>query len=281
MKKILAVLLAVVLCAGCLAACGKTEPADANKDPMKGLSIIAEKESAGEEVAKTDATFASAVYTAVDTQAKALMEVSSGTADGCVVDYVCSIGMIGEGTDYQNLKVVEKYAFSNEEYGIAFRKGSTKLVMAVNAAINELINNGKLEEIAKKYKLENQITKKITEIPDDSTLDKVDWEYIKTKGSLTIGITYFEPMNYFDDNNVLTGFETDFATAVCEILGVKPVFQEISWTAKETELNAKNIDCIWNGLTITDERKGTMEISTPYMANKQVLVVKADNVSKF
>lgn len=107
-----------------------------------------------------------------------------------------------------------------------------------------------------------------------------DWAYIADKGNMIIGITYFEPMNYLVDGE-LTGFETEFATAVCEELGVTPDFQEIEWESKEIELNAKTIDCIWNGLTITDERKENMGISTPYMENKQVMVVKAENVEKF
>lgn len=111
--------------------------------------------------------------------------------------------------------------------------------------------------------------------------DNGDWAYIHNKGTLTIGITYFEPMNYKDEKGELTGFETEFATAVCEELGVTPDFQEIEWESKELELNAKSIDCIWNGLTITDERKENMDISTPYMENKQVMVVKAENVDKF
>ena len=96
-----------------------------------------------------------------------------------------------------------------------------------------------------------------------------------------IGITYFEPMNYFDDNNQLTGFETEFASAVCNKLGLTPKFQEIDWSAKETELNSGNIDCIWNGMTITPKREETMGISNPYMENKQVLVVKTENVEKY
>ena len=85
-----------------------------------------------------------------------------------------------------------------------------------------------------------------------------DWAYIKDKGEMVIGITYFEPMNYMDENGELTGFETEFATKVCDQLGVKPKFQKIDWDSKEVELNAKTIDCIWNGLTITDERKENM-----------------------
>jgi len=90
-----------------------------------------------------------------------------------------------------------------------------------------------------------------------------------------VGITYFAPMNYMDDNGELIGFETEFAKAVGEKLGVTVKFQEISWTAKETELAAKNIDCIWNGMTITEEREEAMSISIPYMQNKQVKIVKA------
>ena len=94
-----------------------------------------------------------------------------------------------------------------------------------------------------------------------------DWTYIQNKGEFVIGITYFEPMNYMDENGNLTGFETEFATKVCEKMGVTPKFQKIDWDSKEVELNAKTIDCIWNGLTITEERKENMSISTPYMEN--------------
>lgn len=104
-----------------------------------------------------------------------------------------------------------------------------------------------------------------------------DWKYIEAKKEMIVGITYYEPMNYLDESSNLIGFETEFTTAVCEILGITPKFQEINWTAKETELNAKNIDCIWNGMTIDAERAAAMSISKPYMKNKQVLIAKKDN----
>ena len=97
---------------------------------------------------------------------------------------------------------------------------------------------------------------------------------------MVIGITLFEPMNYYEGEE-LVGFETEFATAVCEKLGVTPKFQEINWDSKEIELNSKNIDCIWNGLTITDERKENMAITEPYMNNRQVMIVKAENVDAY
>ena len=108
-----------------------------------------------------------------------------------------------------------------------------------------------------------------------------DWTYLESKGNLVIGITYFEPMNYMDENNELTGFETDFAKAVCEELKLEPKFQEIDWDSKEIELKTKSIDCIWNGLTITPERQENMDISIPYMENKQVMVCSKDKVAQF
>ena len=107
-----------------------------------------------------------------------------------------------------------------------------------------------------------------------------DAEYVEKKGTLVIGITYFEPMNYIE-NGELTGFETEFAKEVCKILGVTPKFQEINWETKEVELKGKTIDCIWNGLTITDDRKETMSISNAYMRNKQVIVMKKDKIGTY
>ena len=261
MKKLLVLMLAIVMVFACFAGCGAE----------KAKVVVAEKESAGEEVAQTLEGY---TYTAVDTQAKALMEVSSGTADAAIVDYVMSIGSIGEGTDYENLKV-EGTGFNEENYGIAFRKGSD-LTAKVNEAIKTLKDNGKLAEIAKKYKLEDIVTATESFDAFKQAETDSDWAYVQGNGKLIIGITYFAPMNYKDDNGELIGFETEFAKAVCDVLGIDAEFQEISWAAKETELAAKNIDCIWNGMTITEERATNMSISIPYMQNKQVKVVKAN-----
>ncbi|MCL2099212.1 MAG: transporter substrate-binding domain-containing protein [Oscillospiraceae bacterium] len=104
-----------------------------------------------------------------------------------------------------------------------------------------------------------------------------DWGYIEDKGVMIIGYTDYPPMNYIDENGELVGFETEFAKAVCEILGVEPEFIEIEWGSKEMELNAKSIDAVWNGMTITPERAEEMDISVPYMGNSQVLVVRAED----
>ena len=103
-----------------------------------------------------------------------------------------------------------------------------------------------------------------------------DLEAIKAKGEMVIGYTVYEPMNYTDENGVFTGFDTELAIAVCEKLGVTPKFQEIVWETKEVELNAGSIDCVWNGLTIDEDRKAAMEITNPYVVNAQVVVMLAD-----
>lgn len=116
---------------------------------------------------------------------------------------------------------------------------------------------------------------------DSTASEGGDWQYIADKGNFVAGITLFEPMNYYDENGELTGFETDFTKAVCEKLGVEAKFQEIEWDKKEIELNAKTIDAIWNGLTVTEERKENMGFSKSYVRNKQVVVIKADNKDKY
>lgn len=101
-----------------------------------------------------------------------------------------------------------------------------------------------------------------------------DLAYLTEKGSMTIGYTVYEPMNYTDDAGVFTGFDTELAEAVCAKLGVEPDFVEINWDTKETELAAKSIDCIWNGLTITEDRAANMALTKAYVKNAQVVVVK-------
>lgn len=108
-----------------------------------------------------------------------------------------------------------------------------------------------------------------------------DFAYITDKGTLTIGITIYDPMNYYDEDGKLIGFDTEFAEAVCEELGVDPEFVEINWDTKEIELADKQIDCIWNGLTVTEERKENMDFSDSYIKNMQVMVINKANAEKF
>ena len=101
-----------------------------------------------------------------------------------------------------------------------------------------------------------------------------DLDYIKEKGSMVIGYTVYEPMNYTDADGNFTGFDTELATAVCEKLGVEPEFVEINWDTKVVELDAKSIDCIWNGMTLTDDIMANTATTKAYAKNAQVVVVK-------
>ena len=101
-----------------------------------------------------------------------------------------------------------------------------------------------------------------------------DLDYIKEKGKMVIGYTVYEPMNYTDADGNFTGFDTELATAVCEKLGVEPEFVEINWDTKVVELDAKSIDCIWNGMTLTDDIMATTATTKAYAKNAQVVVVK-------
>ena len=101
-----------------------------------------------------------------------------------------------------------------------------------------------------------------------------DLDYIKEKGKMVIGYTVYEPMNYTAADGNLTGFETELATAVCEKLGVEPEFVEINWDTKVVELDAKSIDCIWNGMTLTDDIMANAATTKAYAKNAQVVVVK-------
>ncbi len=103
-----------------------------------------------------------------------------------------------------------------------------------------------------------------------------DLAAITAAGKMVIGYTVYEPMNYTDDNGTFTGFDTELAQAVCAILGVEPKFVEINWDTKFIDLEAGNIDAVWNGMTLNDDIKANQACSKPYAMNAQVVVMKAD-----
>ena len=111
--------------------------------------------------------------------------------------------------------------------------------------------------------------------------DESEIAQVKKAGKLVVGITDFEPMDYKDTDGSWIGFDADLATAFAYALGVDVEFVEIDWDNKILELNNKSIDCIWNGMTLTDEVTAAADCSNPYMCNAQVIVVKADAAEKY
>ena len=143
MKKKLAVLLAAALTLG-MTACGASKGAGDTGKSEKSMVYAVEAGSAGEEAAKEKGF----QYNSVSSQADALMEVASGTSDAAIIDLLMAGAMIGEGTDYASLKIVDE--LNAEEYGVAFRKGSDAAA-AVDAAFDELKADGTMQALAEKY----------------------------------------------------------------------------------------------------------------------------------
>ena len=102
-----------------------------------------------------------------------------------------------------------------------------------------------------------------------------DVAYIQDKGTLVVGITEFAPMDYLDENGEWIGFDADMARAVADALGVDVEFSVIEWGNKLMELDSKTVDCLWNGMTITDEITGGASATNPYAVNAQVVVLKS------
>ena len=105
--------------------------------------------------------------------------------------------------------------------------------------------------------------------------EESDLQYVLDKGTLIVGVTEFEPIDFQDENGEWIGFDADMARAFADSLGVEAVFQIVDWDNKVFELNGKTIDVVWNGMTLTDEVRASMECSNPYLQNAQVAVVKA------
>ncbi|MCD7921753.1 MAG: transporter substrate-binding domain-containing protein [Clostridiales bacterium] len=119
------------------------------------------------------------------------------------------------------------------------------------------------------------------EAEETSSDSDSDLAYITEKGTLVVGVTDFEPMDYLDEDGNWIGFDADMATAFAESLGVKVEFVEIDWDNKILELNNKSIDCVWNGMTLTDEVTSSMDCSNAYSSNSQVVVLSADVADQY
>lgn len=182
----------------------------------------------------------------------------------------------GTDSDKAEAQLAIACELTSEEYGIGFRKGSD-LTETVNGYITELKEDGTLDKLAEKYELTiADLNKSETE---EATLKDVD--YVKANGKMIIGITDYEPMNFKDEKDQWTGFDTEFALAVCEKLGVQAEFVEIDWDNKFVALESKAIDCIWNGMTISDDVLKNTSCSVAYVKNAQVVVMNKDDAAKY
>ncbi len=107
-----------------------------------------------------------------------------------------------------------------------------------------------------------------------------DVEYVKDKGTFVVGITDYAPMD-FKDGDSWTGFDAELARKFAEKLGVTAEFTEIDWEKKTDLLTDGTIDCVWNGMTMTDELVQAIDCSEPYLSNSQVIVMPKDKMSQY
>ena len=214
----------------------------------------------------------------LDSQMDVLVGLNAKTIDVGVMDSVMAGYYMSQDTTYSNsLMIVEGLTLATEQYGIAARKGSG-LAKAINMALVELAKDGTVDAIAEKYGLKNEICiDKTLTFEDYTEAEMADLNYLTQQNKIIVGYTLFAPIAYKDNDGNLIGFDIDLAKAVGEYFGIPVEFKEINWATKEAELESKAIDCIWNGMTITEERKAAMEITIPYMNNKQVAVIRKED----
>ena len=274
MKKKIAKVLVLGLVVGmALTGCGGSDDADKNADQAAtddGAAMVyaVETGSAGEAAAIEKGL----TYNSVGSQSDALMEVASGTSDAAIIDLLMAGAMIGEGTSYPDMIYTD--ALTTEEYGVGCRKGSD-LASYINAVLAESYADGSMQEIATQYGVqeslvEQQAAEFVANEPDSAVA------YIQEKGTLIVGITEFAPMDYKDESGQWIGFDADMAKKVAEKLGVAVEFVVIDWDNKIMELDSKNIDVVWNGMTLTPEVTESMECTNAYCNNAQVVVVPAE-----
>lgn len=246
---------------------GGTETASAEETAASDLVYAVETGSAGEAIAQ-EKGFKTNV---VASQADALMEVASGTSDAAIIDLLMAGAMIGEGTSYPNL--IHTDELTTEEYGVGCRKGSD-LASYINAVFAESYADGSMQKIAETYGVQEALVEQQAAEFTASASDS-DVAYIQGKGTMIVGITEFEPMDYKDASGEWVGFDADMARLVADKLGVEAQFVVIDWDNKIMELDSKNIDVVWNGMTLTSEVTSSMECTGAYCNNAQVVVVPA------
>ena len=253
MKKILALTLALLMCAFCFASCG-------SKDDLK--------------IGKQ--------YNALSSQTDVLVQLNSGSIDVGVMDSIMAGYYMSQDSAYSDsLMIVDGLTLATEQYGIAARKGSG-FAKKINEALIKLANDGTVETLAAKYGIASELCIDKNAVVDPMTeAEAKDWNDIVAKGTFVVGYTLFAPIAYENEGGELVGFDIELARAVATELNLNVKFEIIEWSAKEAKLEGGAIDCIWNGMTITEERLAAMEISVPYLNNKQVAVIRKADKDKY
>lgn len=261
MKKILSVALAVLMLAFALVACDKP-----------GANLAYGKECL-----------------AVATQLDALNGLVKGDADIAVIDSVMAGYYMKSVDTFKDYQVLENVVLAEEKYGIAAKKGNDALMGKVNEALIALADTD-YKAVADTYGLTTELLVKADTVNPYASATDGSWDKIAADKKVIIGYTLFAPIAYNDGDGAdapLKGFDIDLAKAVFAYLNgkysteVSVEFIIIDWNQKESMLENGSIDLVWNGMTITPEREAEMCVSVPYLANKQVAVIKKADAEKY
>ena len=264
MKKIISLTLALIMMLGCVAVFASCQT------PEEELNFGKELLSVG-------------------SQLDALNGLVKGDADIAVIDSVMA-GYYMNGVDtFKDYQILPGVILAEEQYGIAAKKGNAALIGKINEAMIALVDTD-YKDIAAQYGLTTEtLVTATTTNPNVNATDN-SWNDVVTAKKLIVGYTVFAPIAYKDSDGEdaqLIGFDIDLAKAVVNSLNttystqIEIEFIVIDWDEKETLLANGSIDLVWNGMTITDERLEAMEISVPYLANKQVAIVKKVDAAKY
>ena len=227
----------------------------------------------------------------LDYQLDCLTQLKTGSIDVAIIDSVMAGYYTSKGEFSNDLCVVDNLVLATEQYGIATRKNDLAFMEKINEGLVGTVTNGSMASIGTYFGVTDSLAISASSTYTKGATDN-SWNKIVQSGNIVIGYTVFAPIAYEDatnnySGNAFTGFDIELARAVTAYLNttystsLTVSFVEIDWDAKEALLTNGTIDLIWNGLTITEERKANMAISIPYMNNKQVAVVKKEDKAKF
>lgn len=272
MKKFLLCLIAVAMAGSLLAGCaGKADSKKIeSKADLEGKTVALQTDSSAEAALAAD-EISSKVKEIVKfpDNIAALNDLKAGRVDAVVLDEV--VANYYASKDSSSFLVLGD-SLAAEEYGIAFKKGNDELFNKVRAALAIMSDNGAAAIISDKWFGKDIFIKNFL---TEHTVESFAVENPPSGKKLVVGLDdSFPPMGFRDEKNEIVGFDIDLAKEVGRLMGYEVVLQPIDWASKELELESGNIDCIWNALTITQERKDSMLITEPYLANNQVIVVK-------
>ena len=225
----------------------------------------------------------------VGSQLDALNGLLKGDADIAVIDSVMAGYYMNSTETFKDYQVLEGVVLAEEQYGIGAKKGNNALIGKINEAMIALVATD-YATVAATYGLTSELLVKADTVNPKAGATDGSWDAVVASKKLIIGYTKFAPIAYDDGDGAdakLVGFDIDLAKAVVNYLNttynvnVAIEFELIDWNQKEALLENGTIDLVWNGMTITPERSENMAMSVPYLANKQVAIVKKSDAAKY